>query len=988
MIGGWLCTIASAIACSVPQAPSAAGYSGIVTFRGQAVPGATVTAKQGGKIIVSVTDADGVYLLADLGDGLWTIDVEMQGFVTLRRQVAIPATPGASTPAWELTMKSLGEMTGGPSPPVPLAGVRTPIPPANPPAQSDEPQADAAADGFVINGSVNNAAASPFAQPRAFGNNRPRAGARYSGSLAFVGGSSRFDARPFSFGDRPSAKPAYSDLRVLAAFGGPIKLPRLNPDSARFFIGYQTSDDHTASTESTVMPTELERRGDFSRSVDAAGHPVQVRDPRTGDLFDVIPPEFISPQAAALLRYFPLPNLEAGGRYNYQAPVLQGTRRQNVQFRWTQTIGPNLFSAVVAYQRTGTDTTSMWGFRDGRSDSALDSAVTWNRRLNRTAAIRLRYQYTRVSDRVTPYFARRANVSGEAGIAGNDQDPANWGPPRLLFPNLASLADAQFESSRAPTHAGGVEMYLNRRRHNITIGGNIRRHHTDLVSQQDPRGTLAFTGAVTGVPLADFLVGIPTVISIGAGNADKYFRSSSFDAYVNDDARLTPVVTVTFGVRWEYEAPFTEANGGLVNLDIAPGFTAVSPVAASRPAGALTNRRLPASLVHSDKMGFQPRAALAWRPVPASSLVIRAGYGIYRNTAVYLPIATLLSQQPPLSKTFRMLNGASDLRDLANAFVLPPAGTPNTFAVDPRFRVGYAHNWQVSVQRDLPASLLVIASYLGSRGSRLPQQILPNTYPPGVVDPCPSCPAGFTYLTSAGSSSRHAARLLLRRRLRNGLAASAQYTLARATDDASSFSSVILSGAAVAQDWLHPDAERAPSSFDQRHQLAGQFEYSTGVGRSAIASMNGWKGSLLKGWTLASQLTTGSGLPVTPLYLAPVPGTGVVGVRPDLTGAPVDDRPPGSYANPAAYEPPAPGRWGTAGRHSIRGPAQFTCDASLARSFPLGERFTLEWRADVSNLLNRVTYAAINTLVANPQFGLPTVTNPMRKVQTSVRLRF
>ena len=67
----------------------------------------------------------------------------------------------------------------------------------------------------------------------------------------------------------------------------------------------------------------------------------------------------------------------------------------------------------------------------------------------------------------------------------------------------------------------------------------------------------------------------------------------------------------------------------------------------------------------------------------------------------------------------------------------------NTFAVDPDFRVGYAQNWQASVQRDLPASLTVIATYLGTKGSHLMQEFLPNTYPAGAVNPCPTCPAGF-----------------------------------------------------------------------------------------------------------------------------------------------------------------------------------------------------------------------------------------------------
>src|SRR6185436_605748 len=119
----------------------------------------------------------------------------------------------------------------------------------------------------------------------------------------------------------------------------------------------------------------------------------------------------------------------------------------------------------------------------------------------------------------------------------------------------------------------------------------------------------------------------------------------------------------------------------------------------------------------------------------------------------------------------------------------------------PDFRVGYAENWQASVQKDLPASLTVLTTYLGTRGSRLMQEFLPNTYPVGAVNPCPGCPAGFAYLTSNGRSIRHAGQVQLRRRLRSGLTATGQYTLAKASDDAGAFSGVGLNGVAVAQDW-------------------------------------------------------------------------------------------------------------------------------------------------------------------------------------------
>jgi hypothetical protein len=192
----------------------------------------------------------------------------------------------------------------------------------------------------------------------------------------------------------------------------------------------------------------------------------------------------------------------------------------------------------------------------------------------------------------------------------------------------------------------------------------------------------------------------------------------------------------------------------------------------------------------------------------------------------------------------------------------------------------------------------------------------------------------------------------------------------------------------VAQDWRDLDAERASSSFDQRHHLSIQFEYATAAGRSGIALLRGWRGALLKGWTATAQVVAGSGLPGTPLYVAAVAGTGVVGLRPDVDAAARDAIPAGHYLNPDAYSLPAPGQWGTAGRNSVRGPAQFSCDASLVRSIALGDRRSLEWRLDATNVLNRVTYASVDTILGGPQFGLPNRANPMRALRTGLRFRF
>jgi hypothetical protein len=124
------------------------------------------------------------------------------------------------------------------------------------------------------------------------------------------------------------------------------------------------------------------------------------------------------------------------------------------------------------------------------------------------------------------------------------------------------------------------------------------------------------------------------------------------------------------------------------------------------------------------------------------------------------------------------------------------------------------------------------------------------------------------------------------------------------------------------------------------------------------------------------------------MYSGPVPGTGVTGsLRPDVTGA-SDAALHGFYLNPAAFSAPAQGRWGNARRNSVTGPAQFSLNAGVTRTFSISNRISLDWRIDAANVLNRVTYAGVNTIFGSPQFGLPNRANTMRKLQTTLRLRF
>ena len=117
------------------------------------------------------------------------------------------------------------------------------------------------------------------------------------------------------------------------------------------------------------------------------------------------------------------------------------------------------------------------------------------------------------------------------------------------------------------------------------------------------------------------------------------------------------------------------------------------------------------SLINKDQNNIAPRAGFAWRPLPASSVVVRGSYGVYFDNSIYQNIATQMAQQAPLSTSLRVQNSAALPLTLANGFRGSPNITATTFAIDPNFRIGYAQNWQLSVQRDLPFALQMVATY-------------------------------------------------------------------------------------------------------------------------------------------------------------------------------------------------------------------------------------------------------------------------------------
>jgi carboxypeptidase family protein len=1053
-----------------PAAFAALDYGGQVTFNGLPVPGATVTAIQADKQLVAITDQQGKYLFPDLADGAWKLEIEMSGFAAQTQDITV--APDAAGPTVELKLLSLTEITHGAAPVVAQTGSDTgssppangnaaqpsasnssaaaatpaapmpnqpsrpaansannnqqapPQPPANEATTGSNSEASSdlqqsAATGLVVNGSVNNGAASAFAQMAAFGNNRRGPGSLYSGNLGLTFDTSAWDARSYTQGSSLFPKPSYNNFTFLGSFGGPIGIPHHLVNQSNFFVGYQHAANDTATTQQGLVPTALERTGDLSQTRNALG-PVEVYNPSTNQPYanSVVP---VSAQAAALLAEYPMPNATGSG-YNYEGSTLASTTTDSMQSRVSKLVkNRNQILGNYAFQRQAGHSTNLFGFTDASKSLGMDGSVSWQRSYRPGGigyfSTLFRYEYARQSTSENPFFANRTNVSGAAGIQGNDQTPPNWGPPNLSFVSISSLGEAEYARNVNDSQNVHYESLFYHGKHTLQFGGDVVRLRFNTFSQQDARGAFSFTGAATqqtdssghgvagtGSDLADFLVGTPDTAEIAFGNADKYLRGWRYDAYFQDDFRLRAGLTVNAGLRWEYAAPLTEIKNRLVNLDVAPGFGTAAPVLASDPSGSITGDKYPNSLLHSDHLGIEPRLAIAWRPRSNSPLVVRAGYGVYDNTSVYQVIAMQMAQQPPLSKAFDLTNSAANPLTLATAFN-SPSGVP-TFGVDPNFRVGYVQSWYSSVQQDLPGSLVMTATYSGSKGTRLMQEFLPNTVPYQAPIACPSCPTGFVYLTSNGNSTREAGQIQLRRRLRDGFTATLLYTYAKAIDDASAFSAGAIQGqgapsvstvvgssgsgaVSIAQNWQNLRGERSLSPFDQRNAMTFSMQYTTGEGLRAGALMSGWRGTAFKDWTITSSLTYGSGLPLTPIYETNVAGTGLLQVyRPDSTGAPVKAASGGKFLNSAAFTAPAAGQWGDVGRDSVIGPAQFSLNASFSRVFRLGNRVNAQWETSATNVLNTVRFSTWNMDTISPLFGVPASPNAMRKLQSTFRVRF
>jgi hypothetical protein len=852
---------------------------------------------------------------------------------------------------------------------------------------------------------------------------------RLRGNISEQYTNSAFDAHPYPLNVAESPQiPSYSE-QLGATIGGPLVIPKIynGGNKTSFFVNYSMTRGKSPFDSFASVPTPAERTGDFSQAQTTAGIVPKIYNPFScsGTPFcdnptqfsyngipNIIPPASMDKAALGLLSYIPSPNLP-GSIQNFHLQESLPTSNDRIMGRIGQQISAK-DSLNGMYYFNSTRSQSVSTFPALTSTSSVrgqNMSLTEIHTLGPRTINTLTANFNRQRSSLLDPFAYKQNIAGDLGIQGIATDPLDWGLPALQFTNFGALNLAIPSLTRNQTFRFMDIFLRNVGKHNIRVGGELRRVQQNTLKDPNARGTFAFSGyttsdftsnglpvANTGFDFADFLLGLPqtTSVQFGVPSPSNYFRSWVYDGFIQDDWRATAHLTILYGLRYEYFAPFTEKYGHLSDLTFGPGFSSPAVVTGQNPGN------LPNSLLRGDGHNFAPRIGLAYRPWSKHSLVLRTGYGLFYDGSIYSRIYTNMASQPPFAQASTLVTTPKEVLTLENGFPqLGPNVLTNNYALDPNFRTPYAQTWNFSIEDEFVRNVILSLGYVGTKGTKLDLLLAPNQSPPGAPITTGTQTAlqnalAFTYETSGAASIYQGLQVGLRRQFHGGFSMSGQYVFSKSIDDAASVGGA---GRTVAQNYLDLQAERGLSSFDVRNKLLINHTYQLPLGEQRRwLNKGGTMGRVFGNWQISGITTIQSGTPSTAQILGNLSdraGTAAISnLRADATGLPVElsrsQRTAQDFFNTAAFSLPAAGEFGDAGRDTTPGPGTVNFNMSLDKSVTFSRERGIrgDFRITSDNIFNTPKFGGLSTVVNGEGFGRVTSVGAMRSIVFSLRLRF
>ena len=851
------------------------------------------------------------------------------------------------------------------------------------------------------------------------------------GSIFYQGENSALDAVPFSVTGAPIVQPPYNDNTAGIVFIGPPQIPHLlKPSTSNFvFLTAILTRNSTPFNQYAMVPTLAERSGDFSNYTGSGATLVPIYNPATGQQFpgNIVPN--INPQAKALLQYIPVPNQP--GLQNFQYLTTAQTNQTRIGARFVHNFGsaggggalPALIRTFMGDTSHGLTQNVNANFNFSHAASDLlnvfpqlgGASQTYQYSLNLGYVIgyhrwtnNATLNFNRSNAQIGNFFTNKTDVASQAGIQGLGADPFNYGVPNIVFSQFQGVSEQAPKFTLNQTIAFQDTASWTGHTHNVRFGGDYRRIRLDVQGGTDVTGSFYFTGFATsrpgstgagtqhasGADFADFLLGLPQEAALQQGVGKFYYDGDVFDLFLQDDWHVRGNLTLNYGLRYEYFAPYTEQHDRLTNLAFTPDLTQLQVVFPNTTS--TINGKYPASVINPDRKDFAPRIGFAWRAV--KQVVVRGGYGINYNTGQYAAVVQDLSYQPPFANTITNIVPAQSVPSLTLGTALTSgtssSGITNNFAFNKNYLLGYVQVWNFDVQDTLPLNIVLNVDYNGAKGTHLDLVDAPNRQLTGLLNPAyPS----FNYEDSIAFSTYNALVLRANKRLQHGISMGATYTYSHAIDDASSIGQ---STAVVAQNQQDILAEEGNSSFDIRHQVTGQWLYELPFGPNIrYFTGDSWWGHALSNLSISGTFDFATGVPLSPHYQASSSD-----VARGSAGSERPNRVPGSsltagggslrrWFNVGAFTAPinpvtgAP-EYGNASRNSIPGPGTVAVDMSLSKTIHFGGTRSLELRGTANNVFNTVQYGTVDSYIGTPTQGQVTSAASMRQILLLARFRY